>query len=386
VAEGRLRDVRIVLSVTAARSALFFIGQIEALRREGARVFVMTHPSDDVARLCEREGAVFLPVAMERAPAPRADLAALARATTALRQVRPDLVLAGTPKAGLVVTVAAAAVGVPSRVHALHGLRFESARGATRAMIWAAQRASCAAATHVLCVSRSLRARAVEARVVPASRAIVLGDGSINGVDLARFDPIAARPAGHALRRELGIGADAAVVGFIGRLARDKGIAELTEAWIALGDPRAHLLVAGDADETDPPPPGCLARLAADPRVHLLGHREIVPVHAALDVLALPTYREGMPTAILEAAAMGVPVVSTRATGCVDAVEDGRTGTLVAIGDATALRDALRRYLASPALRASHGAAGRARVVERFASDRVVERTTAFLSQLVEGR
>jgi glycosyltransferase involved in cell wall biosynthesis len=91
----------------------------------------------------------------------------------------------------------------------------------------------------------------------------------------------------------------------------------------------------------------------------------------ALDVLALPTYREGFPVVPLEAAAMRLPVVATAVPGCVDAVIDGETGTLVPSRDVPALAAALRAYLVDPALRRRHGEAARARVLREFARERV---------------
>jgi glycosyltransferase involved in cell wall biosynthesis len=111
-------------------------------------------------------------------------------------------------------------------------------------------------------------------------------------------------------------------------------------------------------------PPEVLAGLRADPRVRLLGQdEETPPLLAAMDVVALPSYREGFGLVVAEAGAMGLPVVASRVTGIVDAVVDGETGALVAAGDPAALGAALARYLADPALRERHGAAGRARAL-----------------------
>ncbi len=374
-----LAGVRIVVAVTAPSSASFYAGQLAALVAAGAEVTFIASPSETVARQCADEGARFVPVEMERAPSPWRDARALAQLVATLRRLRPDLVNAGTPKAGLLGMLAAAAARVPVRIHTLHGLRYETSEGRLRRALFAAQRLSCAAATHVVCVGPSLRDRAVETGLIAPGRGIVIGDGSVNGVDVAalRCDP----QVGAALRARLGVATHVPVVGYLGRLARDKGIGDLARAWPRVDVPGARLLVAGELDPTDPPDARDLDAL----RTSLIGHVDDTAAFlAAIDLLVLPTWREGFPTVPLEAAAAGRPVVATRATGCADAVVDGVTGTLVAVRDPDGLAAAIARYLADPALRTRHGEAGRARVVERFARDRVHQQVVALYGSLVK--
>ncbi|HOS44704.1 MAG TPA: glycosyltransferase, partial [Armatimonadota bacterium] len=192
-----------------------------------------------------------------------------------------------------------------------------------------------------------------------------------NGVDAeGRFNPDALDPATRAtLRERHGIPLDATAIGFVGRVVRDKGLIELAGAWTTLREqfPALRLLICGRIEPQDPLPPAVLAMLQDDPRVHLIGEVTDVPGYLmAMDILCLPTYREGFPNVPLEAAAMRLPVVATRIPGCVDAVAEGDTGLLVPPYDAEALAEALGRYLADPALRQAHGLAGYARVRRDF--------------------
>jgi glycosyltransferase involved in cell wall biosynthesis len=142
--------------------------------------------------------------------------------------------------------------------------------------------------------------------------------------------------------------------------------------------------VGPDEDE-DPLPEAVVRALRSDPRVVLTGNvPDTAPAYAAMDVVALPSYREGMPNVALEGAAMELPVVATRIPGCVDAVQDGVTGTLVPPHDAVALREALRRYLRSAPLRAEHGAAARRRVLVEFDQVAVWEAIASEYGRLVE--
>jgi glycosyltransferase involved in cell wall biosynthesis len=236
----------------------------------------------------------------------------------------------------------------------------------------------------VLAVSHSIRTLAVCEGLCPADKVEVLLGGSVNAVDAGRFKP-PGEHARRAARTERGIPANATVIGFVGRLARDKGIVELGEAWRRLrGDRRLHLLLVGPEDATDPVPADVVADLRADPHVHFTGLDPDTPrLYAAMDVLALPTYREGFPQVALEAAAMGLPVVATSVSGCVDAVHDGLTGTLVPPRDVGALAGALQRYASDPSLRARHGEAARRRILREFRQDLMWEALAAEYRRLL---
>ena len=217
-------------------------------------------------------------------------------------------------------------------------------------------------------MSRSLATTAAAEGVAPARKMRVLCAGSISGVDPTRFrapEPEARRAA----RVALGLPAEARVVGFVGRLGRDKGLVELAAAWRELRDalPDARLVLVGPEEQHDPAPREVMTALRGDPRVLATGEVLDTPrYYRAMDVVALPSYREGFGVVAIEAAAMRLPVVATRVTGCVDAVVDGVTGALVPPRDAAALAAALRAYLEDPALAARHGEAGRARAIRDF--------------------
>ena len=101
----------------------------------------------------------------------------------------------------------------------------------------------------------------------------------------------------------------------------------------------------GPIEEHDPAPRAILDELRSDVRVHLTGNvDDTVPIYAAIDVLAFPTYREGLPNVLLEASAMRVAIVASRVPGCTDVIQDGVTGSLVPMQDSAALADSIRWY------------------------------------------
>jgi glycosyltransferase involved in cell wall biosynthesis len=362
--------IRLVHVTTAPESLVFLRGQPGFLRARGFDVHAVSSPGERLAAFAGAEGVPCHAIPMERRIAPGRDLVALYRLWRLFRALRPNVVDAHTPKAGLLATLAAALAGVDVRVYHIHGLRYATARGATRTLLMATERAAAALATRVLCVSRSVATMAERDGILPAGRASVLLGGSINGVDAAgRFRPPVDEAARRAARAAVGLDPGARVVGFVGRVVREKGVVELLEAWRVLRAelPDLHLVLIGPREPQDPLPAAATAALDADPRVLCVGVDWDTPRwFAAMDVVALPSWREGFPVVPLEAAAMALPVVATRVPGCVDAVVEGRTGALVPVRDPEALAAALRSYLVDPTLRARHGAAARARVLAEF--------------------
>jgi len=367
---------RLVLVTTVPITFSFFTGQIAYMKARGFDVSAVASPGPVLDEVGERERIACHGVEMPRSVSPLRDLVALVRLVRLLRRLAPNVVHAHTPKGGLLGMWAAWLARVPVRLYHVHGLPYVTATGWRRALLRWTEKASCRRAHQVLCVSESIRSVAIRDGLCAATRIKVLLAGSINGVDAAgRFDPARFGSAERlAIRARHGIPPDALVVGFVGRLVRDKGLVELAEAWRLLRDrwPALHLLVAGPVEARDPVPARVVSLLRSDARIHLVGEeRQTPPLYAAMDVICLPTYREGLPVVPLEAAAMGLPVVATRVPGCVDAVVDGVTGTLVPARDAAALTAALQRYLGDADLRHRHGTAGRQRVLRDFVPDAI---------------
>ncbi|WP_437805887.1 glycosyltransferase [Sorangium sp. So ce1078] len=230
---------------------------------------------------------------------------------------------------------------------------------------------------------RSAASAFVDAHVAVSqpTAAVVLGRREVdppklhvvaNGIDLSRFAP---DPAARArVRAELAIPEDAWVVGSVGRLSPVKNHALLVRA-AARSLPRSgRLLLVGDGPER-----GRLAALAAElgasDRVLFAGERHDVPaLLAALDVFALPSLSEGLPLALLEAMATGLPAVATDVGGVATALVDGQTGFLVPSGEVAPLAARLSELQANPALAAQMGRSGRMIALRRYSATRMADR------------
>ena len=143
-----------------------------------------------------------------------------------------------------------------------------------------------------------------------------------------------------------------------------------------------HLLLVGPEDPTDPPAPQLVQRLREDKRVHFVGHvTDTAPYYSLMNVLALPSHREGFGMAALEASACQVPVVGTRIAGLSDAIAVDVSGALIPVNAPEALADALERYLRDPDLAARQGAAGRRRALAAFSPSSMWQEVRALYAE-----
>jgi len=367
--------VRVLYVSTSSLSVRLVRGQLGHLRRAGFEVTVISSPGEELASAYMLEGVQTISMSMAREMSPWQDLLVLWRLWRIMRRFRPSITNVSTPKAGLLGGLAAWLGCVPCRIYTLRGLRYETTTGFKRLGLLLCERIACRCAHRVICVSQSLRQKAVAEGVAKPEQMVVLASGSSNGVEESHFAPRGERSryAVH-LRRHLGIPLEVPVVGFVGRFTRDKGIPELVKAYSLLrgSHPQLRLLLVGDFEKEDAPPPEVRHSIENDPHIIRLGFvPDTAPYYHVMDVLALPTRREGLPNVVLEAQAAGKAVVAARSTGVMDAMTDGVTGILVPVGNAEALAEGLALLLKDVALAKAMGSAGRERVLREFRQERV---------------
>lgn len=374
----------LLIAVTSPASMVFFKGQIEYLQRAGFDIAVVCSPGWQSSSETR-----YYPIAMEREISPLSDLISLFQLTKQLLKIKPLMVNAGTPKAGLLVILAAFLAGVPIKIYTCHGLRLETTTGWKKKLLTLTEKITAYCADKIVCVSGSLRQKYVQMNLARENKVIVIGHGSCNGIDLGLFkrnvncsvdDFLRKLPAGKS------ISGDALFIGFIGRLTRDKGIYELVAAFESLKSrfPNLYLLLLGDFEEGDPIMEETCQKIYSDDRIINLGWVfDPISYYQLMKILVLPTYREGLPTVLLEAAAMELPVVATYATGCTDVVVEGETGLLVPIGDSDALVHALGLLLQNINLCKSMGKKARERTEELFGQEMVWRNSLQFYTKLL---
>ena len=377
-----LPSPHIVVGITSPLTCIALTGRLRALREAGFRVTLVSGPGELLDRIAKTDGVETIAIPMERKIAPLADIVSLICLWRLLRKLRPDITEFSTPKVGLLGNLAARWASVPRRVYMLRGLKLETAKGFKRLILLMAERMAAASAHIVLCNSASLYAEALRLRLAQEKKLQMVGAGSSNGVDVEKFSP-----GPSDVRDRLGLPHDAPVLGFVGRLTRDKGLPELIEAFdtIVTTRPEAYLLLVGwfDASE-DALETKLRLRIRTHPRIVCTGYvANTAPYYRAMNVLILPTRREGFPNAVLEASATGIPVITTLATGARDAVVPEVTGLLIPPGYPEAISEAVLKLFGDPERCKRMGEAARAWAIDSFVNVHVLMLTIEFYKSLL---
>ena len=305
---------------------------------------------------------------------PLRDFVATLRLARLIRRERPDILHTHTAKAGTVGRVAAILAGKhkpPIVVHTFHGHVLRGYFGPLRSWFFRMlERWLAAHTTALIAVSPQVRDDLVALGVAPAERFAVIR----LGVELG--ERIAPEKNGRAeSRRYLGIPEERFAVGWIGRMTAVKRTDDVLVAFKGLRDAGVEAMLCMVGDGPDRP--------HLEQRAHELGlmrdtlflgyQEDVAPFYAAFDALVLPSSNEGTPVSVIEALAAGRPVVATRVGGVPDVVQEGVDGFLVDPGATDDLADRLAQLARDAGLRERMGAAGRNRVLPRYAVDRLVD-------------
>lgn len=358
---------------------LILKGQPQFLSKIYDVTVITSHGSgfEDISR---REGVEVVPVSMERGVSPLRDVFSILKMYLVLLKLRPDAIHSYTPKAGLVAMVAAKLARVPVRLHTFTGLIFPSKTGYKKNILLLVDRLIAKCATKVIPESEGVKKDLISAKVT-GDDISVIGWGNIAGVDLDYFSLSAPQGGEGGLLRGVSSGnRQTFKFLYVGRLNRDKGIAELVKAFNQV-EGKAELYLVGGIDSR--PEDILLDEIKANPNIHLMGFQEDVrPYIARCDVLVLPSYREGFPNVILQAFAMATPVIATDISGCNEVVENGVNGWVVPARNVQALLTAMNEAVrASPNDLNAFGMRGHATVKQRFARQVYLEHLLLFYSQ-----
>ncbi|MCT1517169.1 glycosyltransferase [Dietzia cercidiphylli] len=322
------------------------------------------------------EGVDWRRIAVFRNPSPIRDIRSLCHLLILLIVERPTVAIWGSPKISLLGTLASRLVGVPS-VYVIHGLRYEGSTGFSRRLLIWFERFCVRMSTSTVAVGYQVREVALKDGLGDSSKIQVLANGSANSYRDPVFVPNA--------KESFGVGSTCCVFTFAGRLTGDKGIRDLLDAWkafIASEESEAILLVVGGV-ESDLAESELLDEILSQDSVQFLGHlSDMSLVYSATDVLLLPSYREGLPTVVLEAASFGIPAIVADSTGTAEPVVDGYTGLVFPVRECSKLHSAMVRLAADKEFRQQLGASACLHVRESYGPDVVYSAWLRLIEQL----
>jgi glycosyltransferase involved in cell wall biosynthesis len=224
--------------------------------------------------------------------------------------------------------------------------------------------------TEVLCVSRSVLNQSIKYKLTNNSKLFILNNGSCNGVDaLGKFNKknILVHDR-NDLYSKLGLNKNNIIIGFVGRLSQDKGINELIIAWdiVKKKNLNIKLILCGPIDERDPIQNAFLKKIQHDPTIIITGEiNDTYLYYSIFNIFILPSYREGLPTVVLEASSMELPIITTRVTGCVDSIVENSTGIFTEI-NSNSISEKIQFYIDNPYISNAHGKNGRTFILKNY--------------------
>lgn len=282
----------------------------------------------------------YIPVPMKRGIS-IAGVKAMLEMKKIFKREKFDLIQYSTPNASLYASMAGRLAHVPVRLYCQWGMAFVGFQGLKRKIFQMEEKYVCHLSTHIEPDSNSNLRFAHEIGLYSKSKGSVIWNGSACGVNLTKFDISNKEEYRKDIREQLDIPEDAFVYGFVGRITRDKGVNELLEAYKAINYD-SYLIMAGPSEVDETINQELYTWASKNEKIKFTGYTTVVEQYlSAMDCYILPSYREGFGMGVVEAEAMGVPVIVTDIPGPTDAMIDNETGIVVQKADVESLYNAM---------------------------------------------
>ena len=361
-------------------------GQLNFMQQE-YEVVAVSSDEKRLKKLGEKIGVRTFAVEMTRKITPNKDIYAVWKLYLFLKKEQPLIVHAHTPKAGITGMLAAKMAGVPVRLYTVAGIPEADTREIKWKVMKKIERLTFACATKIFPNSLKMHDYLLQNNYALESKLKVIGKGSSNGIDTKHFDPGRYLQTEKKKFRQLNnIPGDDKVFIFVGRFVRDKGINELIAAFEKLHrefEGVSLLLVGFFEEKLDPLAVTTVKKIKEHPKILNVGYQDDVrPFFAYADILVFPSYREGFPNVVLQAAAMGLPAVVTNINGCNEIIRDGINGYIIPVRDTEALYQKMKKMLLNEKFWVSAGKESRKWIKENYERKDIWEALLAEYKQL----
>lgn len=361
-----MKRKKLIRMTTHSQTLGLLKGQIGYIGKE-FEVLLVAKDTGNLKKLAEEEGVDYRDIDIHREISLINDFKSLFSLIRLFRKERPEIVHANTPKGALLGLLAAKLARVPHRIYNVNGLRFETTSGNFRKLLIFMEKVSCWSATMVIPQSNGV-ATVLKREKITSKPLHVILNGSGNGVDTAYFDPSLPNLKKDAFKLRDNFKGITYI--FVGRLVGDKGLNELIDAFNRLAKEYKDVrlfLVGSREDNLDPLLDRTVQIINSNERIIEFGQKkDIRPFLLASDVFVLPSYREGFPNVVLEAASMGLPVIVTDVNGAPDVIKSDINGLIIPKKDTEAIYQAMKRLYSDSKLRMEMSKSTRVIVSSRF--------------------
>ena len=335
----------------------------------GFKESVICTPSPKLQIFSKKWNCLFIGIPILRKFSVWSDFISIIKMCTYIKKSKVDIIIGHNPKGGFLAMISGFVCFVPKRVYFRHGLVYETSFGIKKYILMLVEKISSFLSTDVVCVSPYLMEKSIKDRLTCRGKLRILKKGSCNGVDaLVKFNPQNINyKKKESLRSQLGIPQDYWCIGFVGRLTEDKGIKEILNTFSKFLSENFFLLLVGPIDSRKPLPLKYMKLINNNRHIIVTGMVDVdlEYYYSLMNVLVLPTYREGLGTCLLEAAAMEIPTITSGVTGSKDAIINGVTGLFTSL-DEQDLFDKINFFYNDPVLCKEYGKRGRKFILSNF--------------------
>lgn len=360
-----------LVRITTIPLSLFSLlkGQLKFMKNY-FEVQAVTSNGELIDSVRENEQVPVHTIEMTRKISPLKDINALWKMYKYLKKEKPLIVHTHTPKAGIVGMLAGKIAGVPYRFHTVAGLPLLEVTGKTRILLNAVEKLTYSCATHVYPNSFVLREILIKQGFAKEEKLKVIANGSSNGIDTSYFDiSNISEQRINDLKKELNISPEDFVFVFVGRLVGDKGLNEMVAAFERIQNLKnVKLLLVGPFEsDLDPLKNETLKAIEENKDIICVGfQKDVRPYFAISDVLVFPSYREGFPNVVMQAGAMGLPVIASDINGCNEIIVEKENGLIIPVKDENAVYTAMVKLLEDKDLFNKLKSNARKMIVDRY--------------------
>ena len=322
-------------------------GQLNFLNQHFNVIAVSSFDKKHYNEIQQREGVEMREIDLCRTISPFKDIKALFQLVYLINNEKPDLIHTHTPKAGLLGMIASFICRVPVRMHTVTGMPLMGVEGFKQKILLSVEKLTYGLATNIYPNSQGLKSFIVQQKLISESKLKVLLNGSTNGVDFDFFNTKLLAPKVE-LRKKYNVEKEDFVFLFVGRIAKEKGIEELVNAFVKLDKdfPNGNIklmLIGKFETQYGLINQEVISLIENHISILTLGRFDDVrPFYKISNIFVLPSYREGFPNAVLEAGAMGLPSIVTNINGCNEIITDGINGRVIPAKDEYTLHKAMK--------------------------------------------